>query len=1518
MSRSSHRTRRGVLLLVVLSMLTLFLMLGVTYLVAASRARKVARAYAIAAGTSINAAVIAPQLLDEAFLTVVRGTTVTSGSIQPGNDLLGDRYGKNSPEKGVLSGNVSGTTILNCTVTGLSNAKSLAGRVLTFTLPGIPGASTRIIRATDNGGVITIYFPAGRTISGVTLSAATINSAKASLQAGPTHVLVNNRDFDNSAGNEPYDAFDTENAFLAQVTGTSTTPSYSVSATSATIDNDGDGTADSDWLDLGLPPLVDASGTILQPKAAVLVVDLDGRINLNTHGSNIDLATTESSTDFGGGGGDSRNLYPRELIYDGLTVTGTIELPKLPRGAGLGPAEVTLAATDVTGTSGAPGLPNLLAGLPQLSQSDTTSESRPRPTIGQPEGRYGDTPMAASDTALLSLAKPGLRDTDDNREIDRWVSSGPEAITLGAATAPARFFDDAYTRYGSPPDIKGRMRLWVDSFGQPVYFKPAWGFDGSLTFNGRSADDDETTDDPYEINLGPTGPQNGWIHDPKPFPNNLSYERDTPFTAAELEGILRFYDPDTLRLQRRMVSLLGGSAANGRLKVTSDSWDTPAVVGSGWTDVIANQFATATTSVSGTSGAKPYELFAPETLMGHKLDLNRPFHALNQTPNTREPMGANSGSSYTGEQLRQQFAKHLYCLFTAIATKNKSASLTPTEAEQVAQWAVNIVDFRDGDSIMTRFDYDENFTNGSTTWNATKRVWGCERPEILITETIAWHDRCTDDTANDSTGHAVIDKDPTQADNDFDQRRRPRGAFFIELYSPWGSQAKQYVSGSNSPVDVYRSGTNSPALRGEPLPLELTGTATDRFSRNATITLRLRHDRSVSNQDSATGSPIWRLVSVRGDVKTSGTTFGGDGFGVDPVRPSISGTAKGTLSILDPSRPNGASASVGTGTAVIDRIFYFTPPPAAQRAEANGHGQTGCIFWETGTSTQNPSQQNYVVFGTDQLSPTNMTATGTFSAVDRAFNRPLKRPATLSEPIATGTATTVTGTSVPSDAYQLLAGSATFQVSGTSIYDGTYTLNTTLDQPLDGATAHPASVTEPFLDEDGNPLLMQNGRHSNFAVIHLQRLADPSRDWQPDDAQANYNPYLTVDSMPVDLIVGNNGTSGGVTGNLDDPGKTPFDPSTGNTLAGALTWLQTKKVYDRWSCERGGKTADGIATPEKDIWNRKINVSGTGALSVLGDTLFRSGTAADNTTSLYTPPPSPNPTNQTGSIQPRPVIVGSTSLQSRPERFTADRQPWLHWPNRPYASPAELACVPTTSGFHLLKLHTTGTSSSTASPTFAHLPGILESGTATAPWKYLYTPVASGSSQPSVFDFVHVPTRFMGSYVTLPVTVSNTAALTTHGLASQPYNHLSLFREPGRININTVQNDDVKTALLGKQNFGGNAPTWTSGLAWNWMQAVKQVNTTYADAPQANRNSDLDSFFRYQTSGRLSNTVTPRSNVFAVWITVGYFPVGQSNEDQPLKRHRAFFIYDRSIPVGYDPGKNNNVRDGILLRRIIQ
>jgi len=90
------------------------------------------------------------------------------------------------------------------------------------------------------------------------------------------------------------------------------------------------------------------------------------------------------------------------------------------------------------------------------------------------------------------------------------------------------------------------------------------------------------------------------------------------------------------------------------------------------------------------------------------------------------------------------------------------------------------------------------------------------------------------------------------------------------------------------------------------------------------------------------------------------------------------------------------------------------------------------------------------------------------------------------------------------------------------------------------------------------------------------------------------------------------------------------------------------------------------------------------------------------------------------------------------------------------------------------------------------------------------------------------------------------------------------------------------------------------------------------------RQTDRHAWSRYQTMLNVSNRVTTRSNVYAVWVTIGYFdpnsPTVQNdqNEVSPVQRNRGFFIIDRSIPVAYEQGKNHNVRDTIRLRRIIQ
>ena len=122
--------------------------------------------------------------------------------------------------------------------------------------------------------------------------------------------------------------------------------------------------------------------------------------------------------------------------------------------------------------------------------------------------------------------------------------------------------------------------------------------------------------------------------------------------------------------------------------------------------------------------------------------------------------------------------------------------------QMIAQWAINAVDFRDPDAIMTPFEYDENPFDGwdvdgwlgvnpgpdgilgtgddidDTAHPDRRVVWGAERPELLITETLAAHDRRTTDEAIDNR----VSDDPP--DNDFDSRLMPIASAFIELYAP--------------------------------------------------------------------------------------------------------------------------------------------------------------------------------------------------------------------------------------------------------------------------------------------------------------------------------------------------------------------------------------------------------------------------------------------------------------------------------------------------------------------------------------------------------------------------------------------------------------------------------------------------------------------------------------------------------------------------------------------------------------
>jgi hypothetical protein len=268
-----------------------------------------------------------------------------------------------------------------------------------------------------------------------------------------------------------------------------------------------------------------------------------------------------------------------------------------------------------------------------------------------------------------------------------------------------------------------------------------------------------------------------------------------------------------------------------------------------------------------------------------------------------------------------------------------------------------------------------------------------------------------------------------------------------------------------------------------------------------------------------------------------------------------------------------------------------------------------------------------------------------------------------------------------------------------------------------------------------------------------------------------------------------------------------------------------------------------------------------------------------------------------------------------------------------------------------------------------------------------------------VLSFLTVPSPFVGTE--LQGDATTLSATTNVHFMYPPFNLTTTYREPGRINLNTIYSDlvwqglmnDVNGLALGTTasftNFANSRRGYTGGTWSDFDRALAgpnllpsrfsnpfrsfsgaqlnpmpptlltgaEVNATLLRPDPASASVPLlnldpthvagtipdcidttrNPAFRYQTLTRLGNLVTTRSNVYAVWITVGYFEVEPNlggvdavhpdgyclgkelgSDTGEIQRHRAFYIFDRSIPVGFQRGKDLNVSNAILLKRFIE
>jgi len=1535
----NRNKRRGVVLLVVLGLLAMFALVAVAFVVLARQARRgaitVKRIDEVSESPRENLHQAAKQILrgngSQFVLTENAGTPFDIAGIGP-HSLLEDMYGVPlaDAELADVPNAICGGQLLSFNLSNAGTAATLprlGGCVMTFYTGPAAGMSTRLVGMVpvSNGQFSFLALPFkgnvipnagdwyvinGRPFSGTGFgyNEDTGDTSRASalgplglLPWSPENLTVldpNHPSFNIFANgaNEDYDAVDYNNVLLAgqfqDASGQVITipslhrpalasywgsaspeiaryisarpnyvdhpvfaqnnPNYTATAGPWDVDNDGDGIPDSVWVDLGFPVHSTKDGRQYKPLFAILCLDMDGRLNLNAHGcysqagSDASSTTVESGEQPGGGANES-------FAGGGQTAT-------LARGLGYSPCEINL--------------------LPALSGAQGMYHQLLFGGSGY-DGRYGELGVPAPG--------PGLSSSDDNRSWNKtYHSYRGNYWSFFAGTPTAR------GAFASPPDLDGNGAIGLDTAGRPMY----------LSMGSESLEDD-----PNEIDLS----------DRRTYGVASPGLPDNPFSTAEFQAIQRPFDRDGSSLPRRLRDLAGAALIPNRHIVSTESWDLPVPGGliftqngpGPLTDLIQSKGVTSNSLI---------DFLPAEILSGMRMDVNRLFG------NGRDDDGdgvvddydeqekcfqyALPGNGWSGDfshdpygrnsnplVARQEYAKHLYIMLMALSDLDTLDQMLggnrEATAQYLAQWAINAVDFRDADATMTPFPYDPSPFDG---WNADINdvahvVWGCERPELLITETLAFHDRRTEDLKDYGwcDEEQAQDEDETEEKSedgdgkkDLDQQYIPQGSLVIELFNPWNT--REVPSGElYGPVAGGQSGV-------------------------------------ILNKKAPGGSPVWRLIICEGDEAESEHR--------DPDDPDVA------------RRPT------------IERSIYFTTPPAggddgqqynpSQTNEANiepiepgryaviGPGEDGAaggvtyIGFEDGETEGSSTTRQIDLDGTDTEVVKNSGQSVDGSSIYPPARVIIDEPRRLS-------------VSEPIDGYS-------------ESYDSTGLLDAVLDEPL---------------DETANSelwgIISRDDTEVGFRVVHLQRLANPQAAFDPVQ-----NPYRTIDSMPIDLTTFNGLSTldedGTDVGNRED---VPFQSRQRGERASSLA------VNNLWKQEPLDKVlgAGGAGDPPD------------GAHYFEAPLLHSLG---------YLNTPFGNPT-----------VTGATRGNPQ-EPF-----PWLNFNNRPYISQLEMLLVPAVRSSKLLIASNQGqrgyygfidgsAAAVTAyAPTainqlpYPHLMNFFDSsrsqlGTGGA------TGGGTGDKSPElhrIFEYLRAPSPFVG-------TTLHTNPESFRGLAhpfNPPFNRIPTYREPGRINLNTVFDHRVMQGLLNfrpelnneafwsefvrsRRGYGDvgdsticlqmqGAPTFFAApfrtaiggsmVPLEPMKPAREIDATVmrsgltsAVGPRplfhrkiAYKHSDTDRnpFFHYQALQRLGNLTTTRSNVYAAWITMGYFEVstwpGGADAGHPdglqigrevgldsgdIKRHRAFYMFDRSIPVGFARGKDLNVEDAIIARRFIE
>ena len=1111
------------------------------------------------------------------------------------------------------------------------------------------------------------------------------------------------------------------------------------------VDNDLDGTPDSVWIDPGLPVRAGPTGRVAKPLAAMLVVDMDGRFNLNAQGFPVS-------------GPWAASLAPQHLAASGLATS-------LPYGSGYGPPEINIsklfssnASTQTMnllfdvggvgrgryGLDGVPGAAGTEA-IDTLKFSEFPSNyfnSGFHVGFETPPDLWGELQMGLDVGGCPAYTTPNtgrnlLADHPYELDFSAKIASGAAAwnsrdrmYDIGELDSILRRNDFASGDVVSGAGTQGRLSQLVDAFsdmpvasvGNPQYPNQAnanrtmvttQSFDVPVPNLPRPADwpqgrrpkhISELIKERVRDRFNP--PYGGMSHQMTIAWNaNGMMGPPPPFDFTGLPYFDNFHDP---LIAQRLLSLVSTDLVAGlRMDINRPFGNNHDDNGNG---VIDEHWQNLTTAVN-------------HFLYSESFKANNNDERINQTGAPTDP--DNDGVIALDPDaflVRQILARHLYVLMMALKPRdyhfNGINDAGMTEAQRVAareedakilaQWAINAVDFRDPDSIMTPFEYDtdpfephpgpdgkwgvatvDDDGNGTTDditevlarnsddrlWSVDgfiddgsgtislddtnnprrKLVWGCERPELLLNENIAWHDVKQEDTPVNGLLGGTGDEDngtpPAPAGvPDLDQRYRPQGGVMLELYNPWAVRAERvpaelYTGGSLALNRISYGGGGDPVWRmlvTRTSPSALGGVHNNNPDDQPQVS------NGSPNTDYQDATDVIYFTGAGPNVTNSrDMTTAKVHVTTVPIAPlppghhALVGTYRGSsMPVIDPNTSQADTAYVVNIGHDKDAAGALLPPSQSRRIELHADPDPA-LNWCFVEMNSNNSATNA---GDNTETPPKRVwpePNPPYPAIPNNYGIATVQP-TVAVPILGLQVSEATAYPV-NDAMGNPAVASNNDIVYTTAYDAPFDDNRAVDQ---------------HTNADDVALLQSNGVKSQYRKVHLQRLANPLLPYNKFT-----NPYLTIDAMPLDLHVFNGASYSGTT-----PDYLPTSGRDPTVLANVPTMVTRQRgplvpgsIWNQSSSLQTASTNPVVYPSHSFVFSKDLRHS----LGYLNSNLSTVRLQWD-----YTGMPAVTTAPDKGYVG----VAGNGFVS-----------PWLAWNNRPYVSQYEMMLVPRTNSTDLLR-----------------------------------------------------------------------------------------------------------------------------------------------------------------------------------------------------------------------------------------